>query len=152
MNAPFKRAVGAVILIACAVSLAGCSLLAVVPEGEQDAFTLAVGDCINTSGASEVDTVPVIDCDEPHDLEIFAATELTGDTFPGDTVVSDELDAFCRGDVFTDFIGLPYADSIFGTSGFHPTAASWDNGDRELLCTIGNPDGQTTGTLAGINQ
>jgi hypothetical protein len=152
VNAPLKRAVGAVVLTAAVVWLAGCSVPTVVPEGEKDAFTLAVGDCINTSGATEVDTVPVVDCDEPHDLEIFAATEVTGDVYPGEEVVSDELDAFCEGDVFTDFIGLPYADSIYGTSGFHPTAESWESGDRELLCTVGNPDGQTTGTLEGINQ
>jgi hypothetical protein len=150
--APVKRAVSAVVLAAAVVWLAGCSIPTVIPEGEQDAFTLAVGDCINTSGATEVETVPVVDCDEPHDLEIFAATDLTGDAFPGDEVVSAELDAFCEGDAFTDFIGLPYADSIYGTSGLHPTAASWANGDRELLCTVGNPDGQTTGTLKGINQ
>jgi hypothetical protein len=149
---PFKRAAGAAIVVLTTAVLAGCGLPTVVPEGEQDAFTLAIGDCINSSGAGEVETVPVVDCDEPHDQEIFAATNLTGDVFPGDAVVSDELDAFCMGDVFTDFIGLPYADSIYYTSGFHPTAASWENGDRELLCTVGNENAQTTGTLAGINQ
>lgn len=152
VNAPFKHAASAIVLTVTAISLAGCSILTGVPEGEQDVFALKVGDCINTSGAGEVETVPVVDCAEPHDQEIFAATNLTGDTFPGDTVVSDELDAFCMGDVFTDFIGLPYADSIFYTSGFYPTAASWENGDRELLCTVGNENAQTTGTLAGINQ
>ncbi len=153
MNASFKRAASAIILTVTAVSLTGCSILTTgVPEGEQDAFTLVIGDCINFSGAGEVDTVPVVDCAEPHDQEIFAATNLTGDAFPGEAVVSDELDAFCMGDVFTDFIGLSYADSIFYTSGFHPTAASWENGDRELLCTVGNENAQTTGTLAGINQ
>lgn len=152
MNAPIKRAVSAIFLTVTAVSLAGCSLLTGVPEGEQDVFTLAIGDCINTTDETEITSIPVVDCDEPHDQEVFAATDMTGDTFPGDSAVSDELDAFCQGDVFTDFIGLAYADSIFYTSGLQPTSSSWDNGDRELLCTVGNPDGKTTGTLAGINQ
>jgi hypothetical protein len=156
VKTPFKSAVSAAVVTAFVVSLAGCSLLESVvtgvPEGEQDVFSLAIGDCINVSDATEISTIPVVDCAEPHDQEVFALTDMTGDAFPGDAAVSSELDAFCTGDVFTEFIGLPYADSIFYTSGLQPTAASWEGGDRELLCTVGNPDGQTTGTLKGINQ
>ncbi len=147
---------GAVITLAAA-ALAGCSLVesvvSGVPEGEADVFTLAVGDCLNDlSMSDEVTSVPVVDCAGPHDSEVYARTDSTSTSFPGDQSLFDELDTFCQGDVYTQFVGVPYADSRYGTSGYVPTEGSWGNGDRELLCTIGDPSGQTTGSLAGINQ
>lgn len=152
-----RRIVGGLALTLAAAALAGCSVLESVvtgvPEGEADVFTLTIGDCLNDlSAPDEVTTVPIVDCAEPHDTEVFARTDSTSAEFPGDAALSAELTAFCQGDAFTDFVGIPYADSIYATSGYFPTAGSWGNGDRELLCTIGDPNGQTTGSLAGINQ
>lgn len=154
MNASLKRAVSAIILTIAAVSLAGCSILTGVPDGEQDVFTLKVGDCFNVPDdtATEIGSLPVVDCAEPHDQEAFASTDMTGDSYPGDTAVTDALNTFCTGDVYTDFIGVPYQDSIYYTSGLTPTAGSWENGDRELLCTVLAEEGKTSGSLAGINQ
>lgn len=160
MNSPralSRRVLSGIALTAAAVALAGCSLaesvVTGVPEGEADVFALAVGDCLNDrSEPDEVTSVPIVDCSEPHDSEVFARTDTTGTDFPGAEALFAELDAFCQGDVFTQFVGIPYADSIYGTSGYIPTEGSWGTGDRELLCTIGDPAGQTTGTLEGINQ
>ncbi|WP_309712000.1 septum formation family protein [Pseudolysinimonas sp.] len=158
MNASLKRAVSAIVLTVAAISLAGCSLLESVvtgvPEGEQDVFTLKVGDCFNIpdENATEVGSLPVVDCAEPHDQEAFAATDMEGDVFPGDAAVTEALNTFCSGDVYTQFIGIPYQDSIYYTSGLTPTAGSWETGDRELLCTVLAEEGKTTGSLAGINQ
>jgi len=153
VNAPVKRAVGAVILSLSALALAGCSILTGVPEGESDVFSVEVGDCINTSGTGdEISSIPIVPCDEAHDQEVFAAFDLDGDTFPGDSAIEDERSAYCDGDAFTEFVGIPYADSMYATSGLTPTQSSWDQGDREVLCTIGDPAGQTTGSLKGINQ
>lgn len=156
----FRRILSGVALTVAAVALAGCSLLESVitgtdpvPEGEADVFTLTIGDCLNDlSAPDEVTSVPIVDCAEPHDTEVFARTDSTSSEFPGDAALSAELTTFCEGDAFTAFVGIPYADSIYATSGYFPTAGSWGNGDRELLCTIGDPSGQTTGSLAGINQ
>jgi hypothetical protein len=136
-----------------AVALAGCSILTGVPEGEQDVFSLKVGDCINTTGTGdEISSIPVVPCDEPHDQEIFDRFDISGDTFPGDTAVEEERVAYCNGDAFETFVGLAYDDSKYATSGLTPTQSSWDNGDREVLCTIDDPAGQTTGSLEGITQ
>lgn len=152
MNAPVKRALGAIVLSVSALALAGCSILTGVPEGETDVFSVEVGDCINTSGGDEISSIPVVPCDEPHDQEIFDRFDVEGDTFPGDSAIEDERIAYCEGDAFTSFVGIAWADSIYATSGLTPTQSSWDQGDREVLCTIGDPSGQTTGSLKDINQ
>lgn len=154
MNAPLKRAMGAVILAVSALALTGCSILTGVPEGETDVFSVKVGDCISFGAdtGDEISSIPVVPCDEPHDQEVFDRFELTGDAFPGDAAIEEERIAYCEGDAFTSFVGLPYADSIYATSGLTPTSSSWETGDREVLCTIGDPAGQVTGSLEGINQ
>jgi hypothetical protein len=159
VNAPaaFTRgilAAGAVVLVGAA--LGGCSLLGSFgegpPPGELDAFEIKVGDCLNDADVSdEITSVPFVDCSEPHDSEVFARTEITGDIFPGNDELETELAAFCRGDVFTQFIGVEYADSKYDTSGYYPSDSSWKNGDRELLCTVWKKSAQVTGTLKGTN-
>jgi len=159
VNAPTtlaRRAATSGALLLAAVALSGCSLLNTFvdapPEGEVDAFSIKVGDCLNDATISEeVTTIPFVECSEPHDSEIFARTDLTGDAFPGNESLETELATFCRGDVFTEFIGIPYADSKYDTSGYFPSDDSWAGGDRELLCTVWDPNAQVTGTLAGIN-
>lgn len=159
MNAPAtptRRAlVAGTIALAVAV-LSGCSLISPFvespPAGEVDAFAIKVGDCLNDAQINdEITSVPFVECSEPHDSEVFARTDTTGDAFPGNSVLETQLADFCRGDVFTQFMGIPYADSRYNTSGYYPSDSSWQSGDRELLCTVWDPDGQVTGTLAGIS-
>lgn len=152
-----RRVVGGLALTLSAVALAGCSLVQSVvggtPEGEADVFTIKIGDCLNDASApDEVTTIPIVDCAEPHDSEVFARTDSTTAEFPGDAALSDELTAFCTGDAYTQFVGIPYLESSYETSGYFPTQGSWDDGDRELLCTIWDPAGPNTGTLAGIGK
>jgi hypothetical protein len=145
---------GAVMLAGALLS--GCSLLNSFvegpPPGEVDAFAIKVGDCLNDADVTdEVTTVPFVECSQPHDSEVFARTEITGDVFPGDDALETQLAAFCRGDAFTQFIGIEYADTMYDTSGYYPSESSWESGDRELLCTVWDPEAQVTGTLAGAN-
>ena len=116
-----------------------------------DVFTLTVGHCLDDADATgEVTSVPIVDCAGPHDSEVFARTEVTGDVFPGGDALDTELDAFCQGEAFTEFVGIPFSESAYLTGGYYPTAASWERGDRELLCTIRAAVGRITGTLEGV--
>lgn len=115
MNSPrtlSSRILSGILLTAAAVALAGCSfaesIVTGVPEGETDVFTLGIGDCLNDlSAPDEVTTVPIVECSEPHDSEVFALTDTTTAEFPGDQALFDELDAFCQGEEFTNFVGIP---------------------------------------------
>ncbi len=115
-----------------------------------DVFAIEVGDCLDDHDVEgEVTAVPIVDCDEPHDSEVFARTLVAGTTFPGAAELEARLTEFCQGDAYTEFVGVPYADSGYYTGGYYPTAASWASGDRELLCTIRTEGAKTTGSLAG---
>lgn len=142
-----RRLVGVAAII---LLLAGCTS---APDGD-DVFSIVVGDCLNDADvADEVTTLPIVDCAEPHDSEVFARTESTEATFPGADALQETLVAFCRGDAFTEFVGIPFADSRYATRGYYPTSESWANGDRELLCTLIDESGtQLTGSLAGTEE
>ena len=105
-------------------------------------FALEPGTCfddvteLTAEGGGEVGEVPVVDCAEPHDNEVFATFDLEGDTFPGDEQVLAQADQGCL-DRFEDYVGTPYADSRFVSSHLVPTARTWEvSDDREVVCFL----------------
>ncbi|MEO8529349.1 MAG: septum formation family protein [Pseudolysinimonas sp.] len=146
------RTVAAATLL-CA-GLSGCSALETLTAGSNvqppGVFTLTVGDCLDdASVGDQVTSVPIVACSQEHDSEVFATSQVTDSAFPGSPTLDSDLRAFCSGDVFTQFVGVAYTDSALETRGYYPTVESWASGDRELLCTIYDPSGRTTGSLAG---
>lgn len=139
-----------------APALSGCSALdgMFAPAAvDPDVFAIVVGDCLDDDHVEgDVVTVPIVDCAEPHDSEVFARSEAQGDAFPGSAALEAQLTEFCQGEVFTAFVGIAYADSRYYTGGYYPTAASWASGDRELLCTIRDDGVPTLGTLEGAER
>jgi hypothetical protein len=115
-------------------------------SGSDDVFSLVVGDCFNDAevgieGDEPVDSVDIVDCDDPHEREVYARMEFEGDDddYPGETAVTDEGDVFCY-DEYEDFVGISYDDSTLFFVTFYPTEDSWSEGDRELLCMISEYD------------
>lgn len=93
----------------------------------------------------------VVDCSSEHDSEVYSSKDLTDSTFPGTAPLSRAAEDFC-GASFRAFVGMSYDDSILQLSYLFPTTASWRNGDREILCLVYDPDGDTIGTLRGANR
>lgn len=129
------------------------------PEGlgpeDQDAFVLRAGDCINEWTADSdgtVSTVPKIDCEEPHDLEVYYENTLnaSGD-HPGEEAVSEMVHDECA-EAFEPFVGSPLAESALDISSLYPTADSWAVADFGYLCLVGQVDSQTSGTLEGFDR
>ncbi|WP_017610851.1 septum formation family protein [Nocardiopsis xinjiangensis] len=120
------------------------------PE-DTNVVSLRVGDCLNEmdSNADEtISEVPKVDCGEPHDFEVFHATDLSGgDTFPGEEEAAGLADEACI-DAFEDFVGVEWESSTLEYTTLFPTAEGWeDHDDREALCLVLDPAGQTEGTL-----
>lgn len=141
----------AIVTALATLLLAGCAVEPEVVDEGVDVFSIVVGDCLDDAEVpDEVTRIEIVDCAKPHDSEVFARSTATGTTFPGADALEDSLVEFCRGDAFTEFVGIPFMDSRFGTRGYFPTAESWANGDRELLCTLVDEGGERlTGSVAG---
>ena len=58
------------------------ALFAVGCSDEGNVFSLGVGDCLRRSDDTEISDVPMIDCSEPHEHEVFAVWNVTGDSLP----------------------------------------------------------------------
>ena len=73
---------------------------------------------------------------------------MDGDEFPGADEVKAQAETECTSE-FNTFVGVDYNVSALSYSYYYPTAESWAQGDREIICLIDDPAGQTTGTLKG---
>jgi hypothetical protein len=153
-------------ILAAGLALSGCSILNTITGGVQrdddgnvtqgndnaDVFSIAVGDCLNDADVSgEVQTVPIVSCDEPHDSEAYYSYIVADGAFPGDDAIADEAGFACVS-AFDTFVGVLYEDSELDATYYSPTAESWSNGDREILCIIYDPAGPVTGSLEGAQR
>lgn len=124
--------------VVAAVVVAGCS--------EGNVFSLDPGTCfddvsqITDEGGGEVEDVPIVDCDEPHDNEVFATFDLEGEDFPGDDAVATRAEQGCL-DRFEAYVGRDYASSRFVATHLVPTEQSWEvRDDREVVCFLYDVD------------
>ena len=117
-------------------------------EGEDVSTSdLEVGDCFDdpddteegedggiSYDAAEVAAIP---CDQPHDNEVFLLknTELPGKDFPGEEALEAEADKVCLA-AFEAYVGKKYDESIYDYGHLTPTAETWAEGDRELVCIV----------------
>jgi hypothetical protein len=137
--------VGAAVLVA---PLAGCAA---------GAPTAKVGECLDIAlEASTVTELAGFDCGQEHDAEVYFVGESSRTEFDQLKVAEDAADV-CR-DEFASFIGIAYEESVLDIYYVYPQADSWENGDREVICAVYEPDPETgrittlTGTLAGAQR
>ncbi|MBC7292409.1 MAG: septum formation family protein [Actinotalea sp.] len=124
----------------------------ITEASEADAFSVRVGDCLSllespAADATEIESLPTVPCGEPHDSEVYAATELPEGDYPGEEEVGAVADEFCY-DEFEAFVGTSYEESALDFTTLFPTAQSWDGmDDREILCVVVDGEGGVTGSL-----
>ncbi|MDK1291936.1 MAG: septum formation family protein [Actinomycetota bacterium] len=114
---------------------------------------LDVGTCFDDPETfDQVEDVPIVDCDEPHDNEVIANVELTGGDYPGQDQVENRATQICY-DNFSDYVGISYEESIYDIGWLFPTEETWDAGDREVICFAYHLDfAKITGLINGIGQ
>jgi len=119
-----------------------------------DVFDIAVGDCliddiVPASGEGVSGDQKKVDCAASHYAEVYAGKAMTESKFPGTSAVEAESEKLCdRG--FASFVGMSYEESSLDVSYMFPTSDSWSSGDREILCLINDPAGDTVGSLRGV--
>ena len=116
--------------------LASCS-----SASSESVFELRPGDCFDDvieddKYVEESGSLPMVDCDEPHDNEAFAAFDVEGNGYPGLDALDDEAIARCV-PLFEGYVGSSYEDTTrLEIMWLAPTSESWDDGDREIVCVL----------------
>lgn len=125
----------------------------IVEAAEADAFSIRVGDCLDTTGtfseeeSTEVESLPTIPCGDAHDGEVYATTLLDEGDYPGEDAVVKQADEFCYTE-FEPFVGLAYEDSVLDFTMLYPTSDSWSMlDDREIVCIVVDLEGGVTGSM-----
>lgn len=114
---------------------------------------LDIGTCFDDPDTFEqVEDVPIVDCADPHDNEVFANVDLTGSDYPGQDQVENRATQICY-DHFSDYVGISYEESVYDIGWLFPTAETWDAGDREVICFGYHIDlEKITGSINGIGE
>ena len=119
-------------------------------QADRKAHHPQVGDCYNkdTTG-SQIGDVEVVDCNIPHQYEVYNNYEITLSTLPDEDTMSSEATTACSS-TFQEYVGISYNQSQYKASYLYPTSGSWAQGDRTITCTITTSDGSLiTGSLKG---
>lgn len=111
-------------------------LAGLVTACQGNVFSLEIGQCFDdTDETGEVSEVPIVDCDEPHDNEVYHLFDVAGSDYPGDDAVQEQAGEQCLNS-FESYVNSAYAESEFYYGWLTPTSGSWDGGDREVVCIL----------------
>jgi len=123
---------------------------AIIGGGTLDAFQVHLGDCFNDPDfdADEYSSLPGVPCTDPHDNEAFAVFDLTLSSY-SEYDIADISEASCV-DRFEAYVGRDYESSSLDVVTMYPSAESWDQSDREVVCALYDMSGsKLVGTVKG---
>ena len=73
---------------------------------------LEVGDCVEDQDTLNSADVKSIDCGEDHVFELIGKFDVDEDgDYPGETELTSQGDERCQGDIFEEYVGVPYPES-----------------------------------------
>ncbi|MDH4169063.1 MAG: septum formation family protein [Acidimicrobiia bacterium] len=122
-----------------------------IAANERRVNQLAVGDCFGGEllGASEIETVPIVDCGTPHQYEVFHATVFEPSDAPFDAEKVRRYATDACTEELESIIGATAAEAPVQLLLLNPTAGSWnDEGDRTSLCLAYDPEGPLSDPIA----
>ena len=109
---------------------------------------LRARDCMITSRLGDsVLKVPVVPCRQTHDAEVVGVAQLPG-RWHGEAYLSRLGDQTCA-KVFQRYVGIAADSSEHEVGWFGPTADSWTQGDRLIVCFATDGGAAMTGSLKG---
>lgn len=151
--APKKSRKGLIIgLVALAVVLLGGLAAAVVffvvaTKDKVVATELATGDCItDIPDGTLVQIVPKTDCSKPHAGEVYAVLTMPDGAYPGQSTIDDWQNK-CPGEL-ESYSANALMDESVGVFVLYPTAETWGQGDREIVCMATTED-KRSGSIKG---
>lgn len=119
-------------------------------DDTKSVLDLEVGDCLDeVPGEGLIAEVTVVDCAGPHATEVYFNGELDPGrtrTFPGDTVVSDEVGAACV-EQFQVFVRMDYNTSVLELYFVQASEVGWKLTRGGYTCMVYDPGKDVSGTL-----
>ncbi len=120
--------------------------------GEGDVFSLEVGQCLEDPGdRAGIDQVEVVPCDAPHDFEVFALVDLPDGPYPGEDQVVERARDACTGR-FAAYVGVEEATSALASAFLVPDEDGWEDGDRQVVCLLYEPDQRLDSSMRGAQR
>ena len=132
-------------LLALALLVAACG------DGSTSVASLKPGDCFNDQPGIEIQSVDLVECSEPHDLEAYHVGNIgLAGAYPGEDALIEAGAEICEGELFDTYVGRPYLESDLYADFYLPTADGWAEGDYEIICLIFDLEGEKlTGSVRG---
>jgi len=134
--------------VVCLAGSTGDELSASI-KGDATLFP-GVGECTQSQGAGKAPKV--VPCTKPHEYEAYAAKAWTGKAAPTTSEADKLYTDVCVAE-FTKFIGIDVGRSKYEIAAFIAPTDAWSKiADHRIVCTVGTPGGQSTGSLKGVKQ
>ena len=155
-----RRSLAAILIVGFAViCLIGLGAFATVlllhgrtharPPALPSVFQLRVGDCVN-SGQDGISSPTVVDCDQPHDAEIYARFALAGHGWPGSAAIGAQARRGCTARLGS-YLNPQLATTVLAESYVFPDQGAWNAGERTVICEIRSTTGKLTGSVRGLS-
>jgi len=110
-----------------------------------------VGACFDIPANGNYATpVPLVDCAQPHDSEIFGTSDYAADAgaaFPGEDPLRAAASDVCESS-YLQFTGFEADSGPIPYGSFTPDEHDWANGNHHIWCVASDPDGKMIGTVA----
>jgi len=136
--------------------LSGCGLFGDDDGEGVSVFSIKPGQCFE--GQSEVKAqlseLTELDCGEKHAQESYAvipyqaADGAAPDTYPGDDALNSFAEGACAG-AYRDYVGIDYLDSSLFYTYLVPSARSWEDDDRSVVCFVTTAGEPLQGSVKG---
>jgi len=138
-------------------AISGCSFLGI--GGDDDSkgvsvFDAKVGQCfaMPSEVKTQISKIEQVDCAKPHYSELYAKvdykTEDGSKDYPGDDAIDQFAEGACA-EAFQSYVGVSYLDSSLYDTYLAPSARSWQDADRTVLCFITDAGTPITGSVKG---
>jgi hypothetical protein len=157
---PGRGVATALIAVLVLPTLGGCGLFGGDDEGEGvSVFSIEPGQCFEGQAEvkAQLSELTEVDCDEEHAQESYAVVEYTADegdsadTFPGDDALAKFADGACAGE-YGKFVGVDYLDSELFYTYLLPSARSWEDDDRSVVCFVTSAGEPLQGSAKGTKR
>lgn len=127
--------------------IAAVAIFVAATKDKVIATDLATGDCITDIPAGAlVQLIPKTDCSQPHAGEAYAVLAMPDGEYPGQSTI-DEWQNKCPAEL-ESYAPDAMTDDSIGVFVLYPTAETWAQGDRAIVC-IATTDAKRTGSIKG---